>query len=199
MPAGPRPFRRRTSRPPEARRRDCADRRSEPGGAPRGAGRPTANCGRNRTARAGSQPAARNRIRWLRARAACLFLSCGTKIRFHVELMRNTDGDGLREEAMQGLMSERPLLISAIIKHAALYHRDTEIVVANCRRRDSPLYLRGGRAARETARAGAAETGRQTRRPRRHSRLEHLSPFRALLRDLRDRSGLPHDQPSALR
>jgi fatty-acyl-CoA synthase len=42
--------------------------------------------------------------------------------------MRNTDGDSLREEAMQGLMSERPLLISAIIKHAALYHRDTEIV-----------------------------------------------------------------------
>ena len=25
-------------------------------------------------------------------------------------------------------MSERPLLISAIIKHAAIYHRDTEIV-----------------------------------------------------------------------
>src|SRR5262252_8315217 len=29
---------------------------------------------------------------------------------------------------MLGLMSERPLLISAIIEHAALYHRDTEIV-----------------------------------------------------------------------
>jgi fatty-acyl-CoA synthase len=29
---------------------------------------------------------------------------------------------------MLGLMSERPLLISAIIKHAAVYHRDTEIV-----------------------------------------------------------------------
>ena len=29
---------------------------------------------------------------------------------------------------MEGLMSERPLLISAIIKHAAIYHRDTEIV-----------------------------------------------------------------------
>src|SRR5207244_3980629 len=29
---------------------------------------------------------------------------------------------------MHSLMSERPLLISAIIKHAALYHRDTEIV-----------------------------------------------------------------------
>jgi len=29
---------------------------------------------------------------------------------------------------MRGLMSERPLLVSAIIAHAALYHRDTEIV-----------------------------------------------------------------------
>src|SRR6202047_1378021 len=29
---------------------------------------------------------------------------------------------------MQGLMSERPLLVSEIIKHAAIYHRDTEIV-----------------------------------------------------------------------
>jgi 3-(methylthio)propionyl---CoA ligase len=29
---------------------------------------------------------------------------------------------------MQGLMSERPLVISAIIKHASLYHSDTEIV-----------------------------------------------------------------------
>src|SRR6266550_3635278 len=29
---------------------------------------------------------------------------------------------------MQGLMSERPLLVSEIIKHAATYHRDTEIV-----------------------------------------------------------------------
>jgi fatty-acyl-CoA synthase len=29
---------------------------------------------------------------------------------------------------MQGLMSERPLLVSSIIKHAAVYHRDTEIV-----------------------------------------------------------------------
>jgi acyl-CoA synthetase (AMP-forming)/AMP-acid ligase II len=29
---------------------------------------------------------------------------------------------------MQGLMSERPLLVSAIIKHAGIYHRDTEVV-----------------------------------------------------------------------
>ncbi len=29
---------------------------------------------------------------------------------------------------MHGLMSERPLLISSILKHAALYHPDTEVV-----------------------------------------------------------------------
>jgi fatty-acyl-CoA synthase len=38
---------------------------------------------------------------------------------------------------MQGLMSERPLLISAIIKHAALYHRDTEIVTRTV---EGPLH-----------------------------------------------------------
>jgi acyl-CoA synthetase (AMP-forming)/AMP-acid ligase II len=32
------------------------------------------------------------------------------------------------EDAMHGLMSERPLLVSAIIAHAAIYHHDTEIV-----------------------------------------------------------------------
>src|ERR1700736_3122444 len=31
-------------------------------------------------------------------------------------------------EAMQGLMSERPLLVSSIITHAGVYHHDTEIV-----------------------------------------------------------------------
>jgi 3-(methylthio)propionyl---CoA ligase len=35
---------------------------------------------------------------------------------------------GVRGQTMQGLMSERPLLISAILKHAAIYHRETEIV-----------------------------------------------------------------------
>src|SRR5438094_1873930 len=32
------------------------------------------------------------------------------------------------EEPMHGLMSDRPLLVSSIITHAAIYHRDTEIV-----------------------------------------------------------------------
>jgi 3-(methylthio)propionyl---CoA ligase len=57
-------------------------------------------------------------------------------------LKHNTDRDGLREEAMQGLamqglMSDRPLLISTIIKHAALYHRDTEIVTRTV---EGPLH-----------------------------------------------------------
>src|SRR5919197_3802018 len=38
---------------------------------------------------------------------------------------------------MQGLMSGRPLLISAIIKHAAIYHRDTEIVSRSV---DGPIH-----------------------------------------------------------
>ena len=50
------------------------------------------------------------------------------EIRFDVKLSGKNHGDGAREEAMQGLMSERPLLISSIIRHAAVYHRDTEIV-----------------------------------------------------------------------
>src|SRR5271154_3183539 len=37
-------------------------------------------------------------------------------------------GASLWEATMRGLMSERPLLISGIIAHAALYHADTEIV-----------------------------------------------------------------------
>ena len=42
---------------------------------------------------------------------------------------------------MRGLMSERPLLISAIITHAARYHGDTEIVSRTRRRPDPPLHL----------------------------------------------------------
>src|SRR5260370_12223136 len=35
---------------------------------------------------------------------------------------------GRREEAMRGLMSEQPLLISRLIEHAARFHGDVEIV-----------------------------------------------------------------------
>ena len=40
-------------------------------------------------------------------------------------------------QGLPGFMSERPLLISAIIKHAALYHRDTEIVTRTV---EGPLH-----------------------------------------------------------
>jgi hypothetical protein len=39
-----------------------------------------------------------------------------------------------QEEAMLGVMSERPHLLSAIIAHGAIYHRDTEIVSRTPRR-----------------------------------------------------------------
>ena len=70
---------------------------------------------------------------------------------------------------------------------------------ANRRRRDAPLHLRRGGAACKAARPGITEAGDQARRPRRHSRLEYVPPFRTLLRDLRDRRGLPYDQPPAVR
>src|SRR5262249_3685998 len=135
----PRPFLYTTCRQPRARRRDCADRKSQRGGAPRGSGRPSANCGPIRKAHAEPQLAALRRIRLQRARrplSSYLWLVPGLASHaqaeqrscVHVELTGSNGGDRVREDAMQGLMSERPLLVSSIIKHAAVYHRDTEIV-----------------------------------------------------------------------
>ena len=45
---------------------------------------------------------------------------------------------------MQGLMMDRPLLISSIIDHAALYHGDTEIV---SRTIEGPIHRYGYRDA----------------------------------------------------
>jgi fatty-acyl-CoA synthase len=60
---------------------------------------------------------------------------------------------------MQGLMSERPLLVSAIIRHAASYHRDTEIVSRTVegsihRYTYSEAELRSKRLARALLRLG---------------------------------------------
>jgi 3-(methylthio)propionyl---CoA ligase len=59
-----------------------------------------------------------------------------------------------REEAMLGLMSERPLLISAIITHAATYHGDIEIV---SRTVEGPIhrctYREAERRSKQLARA----------------------------------------------
>ena len=71
--------------------------------------------------------------------------------------------------------------------------------LAHGRRPDPPLYLPRGRAARAAAGPRAAAARDRARRPGRHARLEHLSPCRALLRDLRHRRGVPHDQPAAVR
>ena len=67
------------------------------------------------------------------------------------------------------------------------------------RARYTAILTRTAERRAKTARAGVVEAGDQARRSRRDARLEHLSPFRALLRDLGHRRGLPHDQPSAIR
>ena len=100
---------------------------------------------------------------------------------------------------MRGLMSERPLLISSLIEHAARYHGDAEIVSRTVEGRIHRYTYARGRAPRHAAGPGAAAARHRARRPGRHARLERLSPFRALLRRLRHRRGLPHDQPAAVR
>ena len=58
------------------------------------------------------------------------------------------------EATMRGLMSERPLLISGIIAHAALYHADTEVVTRTV---EGPIhrytYADAERRAKRLARA----------------------------------------------
>src|ERR1700693_532762 len=55
---------------------------------------------------------------------------------------------------MRGLMSERPLLISGIITHAALYHADTEVVTRTV---EGPIhrytYADAARRAKQLAQA----------------------------------------------
>ncbi len=71
--------------------------------------------------------------------------------------------------------------------------------LAHRRRPDPPLHLSRCRAARATAGPRAVAARDRARRPDRDARLEHLSPCRALLRDLRHRRGVPHHQPAAVR
>ena len=99
---------------------------------------------------------------------------------------------------MQGLMQDRPLLISSLISFADRFHGDTEIV---SRTIEGPIHRYTYRDAHKRARRagpGLAAARRQGRRPHRHAGLERLPPSRDLLRRLRHGRGLPHDQPAAL-
>ena len=100
---------------------------------------------------------------------------------------------------MHGLMSERPLLISAIIKHAARYHGDTEIV---SRTVDGTIhrytYAEAERRSRRLARAllrlgiePGDRVGTLAWNTYRH--------FELYYGDLGHRRGVPHDQPAAVR
>ena len=95
---------------------------------------------------------------------------------------------------MHGLMMDVPLLISSLIRHADRYHGDTEIV---SRTVEGPIHrytyrdahARARRLARALARLGVKAGDRVG-----DARLERLSPFRALLRDLGHGRDHPHDQ-----
>ena len=82
---------------------------------------------------------------------------------------------------MLGLMSERPLLIRRSSPTAATYHGDTEIV---SRTVEGPIhrYTYGEAERRRSGWRALCGTRHRARRPGRHPRLEHLSPFRAVLR-----------------
>ena len=100
---------------------------------------------------------------------------------------------------MQGLMSERPLLVSSIITHAAVYHRDTEIVSRTVegaihRYTYAEAERRSKRLARALLRLGIKPGDRVGTLA-----LEYLPPFRALLRHLGHWRRLSHDQPAAVR
>src|SRR5689334_17118226 len=64
--------------------------------------------------------------RWFCDHTRTLGLLCGGIRR---QTPEGPDNNGpVREEAMRGLMSEQPLLISMLIQHAARFHGDVEIV-----------------------------------------------------------------------
>ncbi len=70
--------------------------------------------------------------------------------------------------------------------------------LADGRGRYPPLWLRRRPCAHRAARQQPDRHGHQAGRSRRHAGVERLPAFRAVLRDLRHRRGLPHDQPAAL-
>ena len=98
---------------------------------------------------------------------------------------------------MRGLMMDRPLLISSLIQYAAEYHGDTEIVTRTV---EGPIHrytyaeaeTRSKQLANAMKRLGIGMGDRVA------TWLEHVSPFRTLLRHLRHRRGDAHTQSAPL-
>ena len=101
---------------------------------------------------------------------------------------------------MLGLMSERPLLVSA--DHQACGRVITGIPKSSREPSKGAIhrytYADAERRSRQLAQA-LLRLGDPAGRSGWHARLEHLSPFRALLRHFGHRCGLPHDQSAAIR
>ena len=100
---------------------------------------------------------------------------------------------------MRGLMMDRPLLISSLIQYAAEYHGDTEIVTRTV---EGPIhrytYADADARCEADGQCAAASWASASATASRRIGLEHLSPFRALLRHLRHRRGAAHAQSAAV-
>ena len=104
-----------------------------------------------------------------------------------------------QEAAMlQGLMQDRPLLISSLIEHANAFHPDAEIV---SRTVEGPIhrctYGDIHRRSKQVAKALLA-LGVAAGRSHRDARVERLPAHGALLRRVRHGRGAAHDQSAAL-
>ena len=97
---------------------------------------------------------------------------------------------------LEGLMQDRPLLISSLIEHANRVSSRRRDRLAHGRGPDPPLHVRRHPPPLEAGREGAAGARRRARRPHRHARVERLSAHGALLRRLRHGRRAAHDQPA---
>ena len=93
---------------------------------------------------------------------------------------------------MRGLMMAQPLLITDLIRYAARYHGDTEIVTRTV---EGPVHRYNYAAAytriQQLAHA-LDELGVKPGRPAGDAGLERAPAFRAVLCDIRHRCGLPY-------
>ncbi len=99
---------------------------------------------------------------------------------------------------MQGLMQDRPLLISALIEHAAAMHPDAEIV---SRTVEGPLhrcYVRRHPQALEAGRECAGDARREAGRSHCHAGVERLPAYGALLRRVGHGGRAAHDQSATV-
>ena len=99
---------------------------------------------------------------------------------------------------MQGLMQDRPLLISSLIEHANAMHPDVADRFAHGRGPGAPVHVRRPPSPLEAGGERTDRARRQAGRPDRHAGLERLPAHGALLRRVGHGSRAAHDQSAAV-